>query len=93
MALLTNDQIEKALGTLPDWARDGDAIVRRYEFPNFVEAVAFVQRVADAAEDANHHPDITINYSKVTLILSTHSEGGITQKDIDGARSFDAAAG
>jgi 4a-hydroxytetrahydrobiopterin dehydratase len=91
LALLNDEQIREALDTLEGWEREGDAIVRRYELPSFREAIAFVDRVADRAEAADHHPDIEIQYKKVTLTLSTHSEGGITGKDIDGARSFDEA--
>jgi len=93
MALLGNDQVGNELSSLPGWAREGNAIVKRYDFPNFVAAIDFVRKVADRAEALNHHPDIAIHYNKVMLTLSTHSEGGITEKDIDGARSFDAATG
>ena len=93
MGLLDKERIDSELSNLPGWARDGDEIVRRYDLPDFVAAVEFVRRVADRAEAANHHPDIAIHYNKVTLTLSTHSEGGITEKDIEGARSFDAAMG
>ena len=92
MALLSDAQIEEQLAGIPGWEREGNAIVKAYEFPSFVEAIAFVQRVADRSEAANHHPDITVNYRKVMLLLSTHSEGGITEKDIAGAISFDEAA-
>ena len=93
MALLGNDQVGYELSSLPGWAREGNAIVKRYDFPNFVAAIDFVRKVADRAEALNHHPDIAIHYNKVMLTLSTHSEGGITERDIDGARSFDAATG
>jgi 4a-hydroxytetrahydrobiopterin dehydratase len=93
MALLSDGEIEDRLASLHGWVREGNAIVKRYEFANFAEAIDFVQRVADGAEAARHHPDITINYNKVTLALSTHSEGGITEKDISAAGSFDEATG
>lgn len=93
MALLSDAEIEQRLGELHGWEREGDAIARRYEFANFVEAVEFVRAVADRAEVARHHPDITINYNKVRLLLSTHSEGGVTDKDFAAASSFDEAAG
>ena len=93
MGLLENERIDSELSNLPGWALDGDEIVKRYDFPDFVAAIEFVRRVADRAEAANHHPDIAIHYNKVTLTLSTHSEGGITEKDIDCAKSFDAATG
>ncbi len=93
MTLLSDSQIENHLADLGGWAREGNEIVKRFEFKNFVEAIAFVRRVADRAEAAGHHPDITINYNRVTLALSTHSEGGITTKDIEAAKSFDRATG
>jgi 4a-hydroxytetrahydrobiopterin dehydratase len=87
--LLSDIAIQRELGTLPGWARRGDVLTRQYSFRNFVEAMTFVNRVADAAQAANHHPDIDIRYSKVTLTLSTHDSGGITQKDLDLARAVD----
>ena len=89
--LLSDIAIQRELGTLPGWARRADALTRLYSFRNFVESMAFVNRVADSAEAANHHPDIDIRYSKVTLTLSTHDSGGITQKDIDLARAIDSS--
>ena len=93
MTLLDPKEVAAQLAGLSGWAREGDSIVKNYEFASFVEAIDFVQRVADRAEQANHHPDITINYNKVVLTLSTHSEGGITGKDIAAASSFDEATG
>jgi 4a-hydroxytetrahydrobiopterin dehydratase len=76
-----------------DWRRDGESIVRELSFRDFKEAVAFVNRVAEAAEAANHHPDIAIHgYNKVTLTLSTHSAGGITGADLEMAGRIDALA-
>lgn len=75
---------------LTAWQRDGEAIRRRYKFKDFVEAMRFVNRVADLAEAADHHPDILINYNKVTLTLSTHSAGGLTEKDFRLAEQIDA---
>lgn len=91
MALLSDAEIEGQLVDLSGWAREGDAIVKRYALASFPEAIEFVRRVADRAEAANHHPDIAVYYKEVVLTLSTHSEGGITQKDLDAAGSFDAA--
>lgn len=93
LALLQDDEIQSRLADLPGWERVGDEIVKRYDFSNFVDAIAFVGRVADLAEAANHHPDIAVHYNKVTLTLSTHSEGGLTGKDMDAAMSFDEAVG
>jgi len=74
------------------WRREGDAIVRDLDFANFGEAIAFVDRVAVAAEAANHHPDILVHgWNKVRLTLSTHSEGGLTAADFDLAGRLDAA--
>jgi 4a-hydroxytetrahydrobiopterin dehydratase len=76
-----------------EWRRDGDAIVRELKFGDFKQAVAFVNRVAEAAEEANHHPDITIHgYNNVRLTLSTHSAGGITDADFALAGRLDALA-
>ncbi len=66
----------------PDgWREEGDALVREFEFPSFPEAVAFVDRLAEVAEAENHHPDIDIRYRRVTVRWSTHSEGGVTERD------------
>jgi 4a-hydroxytetrahydrobiopterin dehydratase len=73
----------------PDWIEHEGALVRTYELPSFREAVAFVTRVAEVAEAANHHPDIAIAYRKVTLRWSTHSAGGITDRDYELARRSD----
>ncbi|MFP5068513.1 4a-hydroxytetrahydrobiopterin dehydratase [Pseudonocardia nantongensis] len=81
--LLTDDQITDALNTLPAWERAGDAIVRTAKLPDFVAAVSVVDRVAEDAEAADHHPDIDIRYNTLTFRLSTHSEGGLTAKDTD----------
>ncbi len=88
--LLSDIAIQRELGGLSGWARRGDVLTRQYSFRNFVEAMAFVNHVADAAESMKHHPDIDIRYSKVTLTLSTHDAGGITQKDLNLARAIDA---
>lgn len=88
--LLSDADIEAALVDLPAWRRDGNAIVRTVESPSFPEAVALVDRVAEAAEAANHHPDIDIRWRKVTYSLSTHSAGGITASDVELARTIDA---
>lgn len=87
--LLSDIAIQRELGSLTGWSRKGDVLTRQYSFRDFGEAMAFVNRVAEAAEAANHHPDIDIRYSKVTLTLSTHDAGGITQSDLDLAREID----
>lgn len=89
---LSEQEIQKALPDLPAWTRDGDAIRRQFTFQSFPDAVAFATRLAFAAQAADHHPDILISYKRVTLTYSTHSEGGLTQFDMDGARTADAIA-
>jgi len=91
MAKLTDTELEQALTTIPDWARDGDEITRTIEAASFPAAIEFVRRVADLAEAADHHPDIDIRWRKVKLVLSTHSEGGLTQKDVALAEQIDRA--
>jgi 4a-hydroxytetrahydrobiopterin dehydratase len=81
MAALPDSSVTERLGALPGWEREGDEIVKVYELPSFPEAIEFVTRVADAAEQADHHPDINIRYRKVLIALSTHDAGGITDKD------------
>ncbi|UCC83004.1 MAG: 4a-hydroxytetrahydrobiopterin dehydratase [Gemmatimonadota bacterium] len=93
MAVLEDAEIARRLSALPGWSREGDAIVKRYEFPSFAEAIAFVSRIAARAEMLNHHPDFAIHYRVVTLSLWTHSEGGITEKDMAAAAEFDEAVG
>ena len=82
MTLLDDDSISKALDEL-EWEREGDEIVRTFDCGTFPGALAFVNAVGERAEAANHHPDIDIRWKDVTLRLSTHSAGGLTQKDLD----------
>ena len=79
---LSDQDILSALQKLPNWTRNGKAIERVFQFPNFVDAMIFVNNIAQAAEEANHHPDITINYNKVTLQLISHDSGGVTNRDV-----------
>jgi len=83
MAKLTTEAVQIALKELPGWSFKDGAIGKQYTWPSFPDAIKFVNQVADLAEQADHHPDILINYRHVTLTLSTHSEGGITQKDFE----------
>ena len=92
MATLTRDEIDARLPSLRGWRLDGNAIVKQFVFAGFPEAVAFVTRLVPGAEAADHHPDITISYKRVTLRYWTHSEGGITAKDFDGAKMADGVA-
>jgi 4a-hydroxytetrahydrobiopterin dehydratase len=86
---LDDATVDERLRELREWKRDGDAITKTFRFPTFPDAVAFVDRLAEAAEAANHHPDIWIRFRRVTLTYSTHSEGGLTEKDLAGARDAD----
>jgi 4a-hydroxytetrahydrobiopterin dehydratase len=87
---LSEEEIARELETLDGWTREGDAIRRQFTLGGFADAIAFVTRLAFDAEAVDHHPDITINYKRVTLLFSTHSEGGLTKKDFDAARKVDA---
>ncbi|MEE8218894.1 MAG: 4a-hydroxytetrahydrobiopterin dehydratase [Vicinamibacteria bacterium] len=80
---LSDAEITKRLAGLPGWERDGNQIRRTFEFDDFKSSMTFVNRVAELAEAADHHPDIDIRYSKVTLTLSTHDAGGLTGRDFD----------
>ena len=91
MAKLTQAETVQQLQRIRGWTREGDAIRKQFTFAGFPEAIAFVNRIAPAAEAADHHPDILINYKRVTLTYSTHSEGGLTVKDFAGAAAADAA--
>ncbi len=90
MARLTPKEIKAGLEAVPEWSRKGKTIHRVYQFKDFPAAIRFVDKVARVAEKAWHHPDIDIRWNKVTLTLTTHDEGGLTEKDFDLARKFDA---
>ena len=90
MATLAENEIRGALA--PGWELvSGPAIEKTFELPTFPDAIAFVDRVAVQAEAADHHPDLDIRYTKVRVALSTHSEGGVTQKDLDLAAAAERA--
>ncbi len=92
MTLLADQEIRAGLAA-SQWQRDGQAIAREWTFDDFGQALGFVNRVADVAETANHHPDIHLHgWNKVRLELSTHSEGGLTQTDFEMAARIDALA-
>ena len=74
------------------WEREGDALKHEFEFANFVGSVDFVNRLTPIAEEMNHHPDLSISWNKVTVSLSTHSEGGITENDFELAAKIDSVA-
>lgn len=90
MSKLSVAQIKRALATLPGWRKRAATITRTYEFKDFAAAMKFVHRVARRAETAQHHPDIDIRWNKVTLTLTTHDAGGLTEKDFELARQCDA---
>lgn len=90
--LLTNPEIHEKLQNLPHWKTNGIEITHTYKFENFVKAIDFVNLLVEPAEKAGHHPDLTISYNKVSVSLSTHDEGGITDKDFDLASKIDSFA-
>ena len=92
MAKLSQADVDQRMKDLRGWTLQGDEIVKQYTFKNFPEAIAFVSRLAPEAEAADHHPDILVNYKRVTLTYSTHSEGGLTDKDFAGAAVADRLA-
>ena len=92
MAKLSQADVDQRMKDLRGWTLQGDEIVKQYTFKNFPEAIAFVSRLAPEAEAADHHPDILVNYKRVTLTYSTHSEGGLTDKDFAGAAAADRLA-
>jgi 4a-hydroxytetrahydrobiopterin dehydratase len=89
MARLTEDEVRARLSELPGWERQDQSIRRTFTFGGFPDAVAFVVRVGFAAESADHHPDIRVDYKRVTLTYWTHSEGGLTAKDFAAAAEAD----
>ncbi|HEX6941253.1 MAG TPA: 4a-hydroxytetrahydrobiopterin dehydratase [Longimicrobiales bacterium] len=90
MALLGDAEVGRRLAALAGWRREGREIRKTYAFQSFRDAIAFVNRVADLAERADHHPDIDIRYDRVTLALSTHSAGGLTARDFELAGAIEA---
>ena len=92
MAHMTEDEIRTALADLPGWELVDGQITRQYRLSGFAGAIAFVVRLSYDAEAANHHPDLDIRYDTVRVTLSTHSEGGVTAKDLDLARTIDTRA-
>ena len=92
MATLNTADAQARLRELEGWTLEGDAIRKQFTFKGFPEAVDFVSRLVPHAEAADHHPDVLINYKRVTLTYSTHSEGGLTPKDFDGAKVADRVA-
>jgi len=92
MKILSQDEIRQKLGVLPGWQLTAEGIQKRYQRDSFMSVIHLVNDVAEAAETANHHPDILINYDKVTFTLTTHDAGGITRKDFDLATRIESLA-
>lgn len=92
MAKLSNEEIAAALASLPGWSRADDTLTKTFTFATFPQGISFVDRVALVAEELGHHPDITINYSRVTMALSTHDAGGVTERDVALAGRIEALA-
>lgn len=89
MPVLSDEQVTKEIQSLKDWVRFGKEIKKTYQRKDFVDAMSFVNAVALLAQRADHHPDMDIRWNRVTLTLATHSEGGITEKDIALARQIE----
>ena len=89
---LTHAEIVQQLDTLPDWHLENQQLRRTYTFENFVESVEFVNRLVEPAETVGHHPDLAISYNQVTVSLTTHDAGGLTQKDFDLVRTISRLA-
>ncbi|MGB5112741.1 MAG: 4a-hydroxytetrahydrobiopterin dehydratase [Mycobacterium sp.] len=93
MAVLTNDEVDAALPDLNGWERSDGALRRSVKFPGFLDGIEAVRRVAEVAEQKDHHPDIDIRWRTVSFALVTHSAGGITDKDLQMAKTIDQLLG
>jgi len=91
MAKIDPDQIAEKLKALPGWEFKNNAISKMFKFKEYLHGIEFVQKVAEIAEAADHHPDITINYTRVTFSCSTHDAGGVTDKDFKLADNIEIA--
>lgn len=91
MGLLNDTEINNKLSGLNGWERTGNGIVKSFKLANFIASIGFVNRIAILSEKADHHPDILIQYSNVKITLSTHSEGGLTEKDFNLAGEIEGA--
>ena len=87
--VMNDSEVQEHLTKLPGWKYQDKAIQKQFEFSNFLESVAFVNKVAPLAEELGHHPDLQIQYSKVTVTLTTHDSGGVTQKDLELAKKIE----
>jgi 4a-hydroxytetrahydrobiopterin dehydratase len=90
MVKMTENDIKKALSSMKEWSYKDNEIYKEYVFNNFMQSVKFVNIIAPVAESVKHHPDIFISYNKVRVTLTTHDEGGVTEKDIDLAKKIDS---
>lgn len=90
MPLLSDEEIESRLGGLHGWSREGDAITKAFKREKFTGSVEFVNEVLPVAEELDHHPDLAVSWDTVTVTISTHSEGGLTDADFELARRIDA---
>jgi 4a-hydroxytetrahydrobiopterin dehydratase len=91
MPPLKAKQVHLQLKAIPNWSKRAQTLFRTFKFEGFLKSIDFVNRIAKRAEKSNHHPDIDIRFNKVTLTLTTHDEGGITEKDFSLARQCDEA--
>ena len=92
MSALSKVEIQEKLQAMQGWSHAGKGLHKKFTFKSFMPAIGFINRIAEAAERAGHHPDITLNYNLVGLSLSTHSEGGVTEKDFQLAKEIDELA-
>ncbi len=92
MAVLPDDEVRQQLSDLPEWTLADGRITREYRLDDFRQTVALVVRIAFEAEAANHHPDLDLRYNRLHVGLSTHSEGGVTTKDLELARAIEGLA-
>jgi 4a-hydroxytetrahydrobiopterin dehydratase len=90
MPLLSDEEVERRLAALSGWERDGDAIRRSFKLQDFKGSVDFVNRITPVAEEMNHHPDLEISWNTVTVSITNHSEGGLTENDFELASKIDA---
>jgi 4a-hydroxytetrahydrobiopterin dehydratase len=90
MPLLSDEEVERRLAALSGWEREGDAIRRSFKLQDFKGSVDFVNSITPVAEEMNHHPDIEISWDTVTVSITTHSEGGLTENDFELASKIDA---
>ena len=91
MAKLSHEQISEKLKGLAGWELKADAITKRFKFKEFMDGIRFINRIAEIADGMDHHPDIAINYTRITFSCSTHDQGGITEKDFKLANEIETA--